>query len=397
MKREIKISLEKDGKFYCFDDFSKEELRKSFIGKSLKTYFELEKEEVLYLMEIRNAYLFEKNKIINIKEFLERFSDERFLEKYLTYRDWKIRGLFITYPNRIQLKNFEKSVTKNYPSQDIDLSNYKSMKIYYDLKNHIGFFFDNRSIELFEKYWFGQYGVYKNIDKGKMHVLDNFEVAYLCHKGFEIFDINSNEKLTLEKIIENEKSYTYNFEDMFLVYKEWRDNGYIVKSGLKFGTHFRIYFPGASPLRKGIEWIHSKHVIHVFPKNIEMQTSELARAIRVAHSVRKTFIMAIPGMKKEDYMKEKTPIDFIVYHRNEKNEVENPISSNPSYIVICLQEDEKISGKFLASALDLADSIGLRLLIAIVDRESSVTYYVANRIELPNSETKYYEIEWFNP
>ncbi|MEM4620996.1 MAG: hypothetical protein QW607_12390, partial [Desulfurococcaceae archaeon] len=136
---------------------------------------------------------------------------------------------------------------------------------------------------------------------------------------------------------------------------------------------------------------------HVFPKNIEMQTSELARAIRVAHSVRKTFIMAIPGMKKEDYMKEKTPIDFIVYHRNEKNEVENPISSNPSYIVICLQEDEKISGKFLASALDLADSIGLRLLIAIVDRESSVTYYVANRIELPNSETKYYEIEWFNP
>ncbi|MEM0325291.1 MAG: hypothetical protein QXW35_05285, partial [Candidatus Aenigmatarchaeota archaeon] len=197
MKREIKISLEKDGKFYCFDDFSKEELRKSFIGKSLKTYFELEKEEVLYLMEIRNAYLFEKNKIINIKEFLERFSDERFLEKYLTYRDWKIRGLFITYPNRIQLKNFEKGVTKKYPSQDIDLSNYKSMKIYYDLKNHIGFFFDNRLIELFEKYWFGQYGVYKNIDKGKMHVLDNFEVAYLCHKGFEIFDINSNEKLTL--------------------------------------------------------------------------------------------------------------------------------------------------------------------------------------------------------
>lgn len=396
IEKKIILNLEKDGNIYCFDDFSKEELKKSFIGKFERKFLKLEKEEALYLMEIRNAMLFENNRIVTINEFLKRFSKDRFLERYLTYRDWKLRGLYITFFDRIEKKNFGKSVTKNYPSENFKIDVNEKIRIFYDKKNHIGFF-EGNSLSLFEKYWFGQYGVYKNIDKGKIHILDNFEVAYLCYKGFEIIDIENNEKLSLEKIIENEKNFTKNFESMFLVYKDWRDRGYIVKTGLKFGTHFRIYFPGASPLRKGKEWIHSQHVIHVFPKDVEMQTSELARAIRVAHGVRKTFIMAIPGMKKEDYMKELTPIDFVVWHRNEKNEVENPFNNDPSYIVISLQEDEMISGKFLASALDLADSLGLRLLLAIVDRESSITYYVANRIEFPDSEVKYYEIEWFNP
>ncbi|MEM0243274.1 MAG: tRNA-intron lyase [Candidatus Aenigmatarchaeota archaeon] len=397
MNRSIEIYVEKDGNFYCYDDFSKEELRKSFIGKFEKNYVKLEKEEALFLLEIRNAKVYEANRIVSASDFLRRFSEARFIERYLAYRDWKIRGLFITYLDRINIKNFGKSPIKKYPSQPLVFSENEKLKIFYDLENHIGFFFDSNSILLFEKYWFGQYGVYKNIEKGKTHLLDCFEVAYLCYKGFDVFEIKSNKKISFNEILENEKKYNDSFEDLFLVYKEWRDSGYIVKTGFKFGTHFRIYFPGASPLRQGKEWIHSKHVIHVFPKNMEILTSELARAIRVAHGVKKTFIMAIPGMKSEDYMKENTPIDFVVYHRNEKNEVENPYNSNPSYILICLQEDEKISGKFLASALDLADSLGLRLLIAIVDRESSVTYYVANKIELGNSNTRYYEIEWFNP
>ena len=107
--------------------------------------------------------------------------------------------------------------------------------------------------------------------------------------------------------------------------------------------------------------------------------------------------MAIPGMEEKDYMKEKTPVNFIAWHRDEKNNVEKPNEKNPSFILITLEEDEELSGKMLASALDRADEVGLRLLIAISDRETSVTYYVANRIELPGSKNRYYEIEWFNP
>jgi hypothetical protein len=36
-------------------------------------------------------------------------------------------------------------------------------------------------------------------------------------------------------------------------------------------------------------------------------------------------------------------------------------------------------------------------MLAIADRESSVTYYHVKRLELPGSEYEYYEIEWAQP
>jgi len=41
--------------------------------------------------------------------------------------------------------------------------------------------------------------------------------------------------------------------------------------------------------------------------------------------------------------------------------------------------------------------IGLELLLAICDRETSVTYYQVKRIEVPGSKYEYYEIEWVQP
>jgi hypothetical protein len=37
------------------------------------------------------------------------------------------------------------------------------------------------------------------------------------------------------------------------------------------------------------------------------------------------------------------------------------------------------------------------MLMAIADRESSVTYYTIKRISLPKSEYEYFEIEWEQP
>ncbi|OYT42595.1 MAG: tRNA-intron lyase [Candidatus Aenigmarchaeota archaeon ex4484_224] len=242
----------------------------------------------------------------------------------------------------------------------------------------------------------GQWSIYKGKDeREKILKIDMIESLYLAKLGFKFFDKNGKE-LKFEKMVRIVKRKIPEVEDLLDVYEDWREKGYILKTGFKFGAHFRIYFPGASPYKKGKEWIHSKHVLHVFPKNVKMRMSEWARAVRVAHSVRKTFIMGIPKMKKEDYLHEKAPINFFAYHRK-GNEIEKPNNASPSFLVMALSEDEELSGKVLASALDRADELGLRLLLAISDRESSVTYYLAKRIELPNSRNKYYEIEWFNP
>ena len=184
---------------------------------------------------------------------------------------------------------------------------------------------------------------------------------------------------------------------MYSVYEDWRSRGYVVKTGFKFGTHFRIYFPGASPVRSEDEWMHSKHVIHVFPRKHRQIISEWARAIRVAHSVKKTFILAIPGKKLSAARKAKPRLlDFLLYHRKGAG-IETPKDGTPRYLMYSLTEDEYIGGTELAEALSECDKSGLEMMMAISDRESSVTFYVIKAVELPGSEYDYFEIEWVQP
>ena len=389
------LEINVDGKnFFVSSEEFISELKKSFIGNfKLGTLF-LDLIEVIYLCEIRNAIVREKTKILNIENLFEKFYSKNLLRKYYVYRDWKNRGLFLTFLERIKKENYGKSPIKKYPSFEFKIpEEYKKIKFYFLEDEISSISFDPKAKELFENFWFGQYGIYKNYEKGKFLFLDYIETLYLAKNGFKFFDF-SNRQLSYEDL---EKAIKKKFEiaDYLLeVYEDWRNNGYVVKTGYKFGTHFRLYFPGASPTKKGKEWQHSKHAIHVFPQEVKMPMNQWARAIRVAHSVRKTFITAIPKARKEEI---ETQIDYVAYHRKENNEVEKPNIDKPSFLITSLWEDEELSGSYLANALKIADELGLRLLIAIVDKESSITYYVANKIELPNSKCTYYEIEWINP
>ncbi len=71
-------------------------------------------------------------------------------------------------------------------------------------------------------------------------------------------------------------------EEIYEVYRDLRDRGLIVKSGFKYGTHFRVY-------ERSIEE-HSRYLVHVVPRREEMQ--RVSRAVRVAHGVRKELLLA---------------------------------------------------------------------------------------------------------
>ena len=367
------------------------ELLESFIGEPKNNKIYLHPIEIYYLANIRKAKIYEGNKEVPLSQVFQRFYSNYFFVKYNVYRDWKDRGLFITFPERAKMRNYGRSPIKKYPSKKFSFK--IKFPIFFIKEECYSLAFGIEARKFFEDNWFGQWGVYKNVERGNMLTLDAIETLYLAKKGAEVRDLLTNENLSFEDILKEVEQRIPYASRMLEVYEDWRDKSFILKTGFKFGTHFRIYFPGAKPVGVNKEWQHSKHVIHVFPKEVSMPMSEWSRAIRVAHSVRKTFIMAIPGMKKEDYLKEKTPIDFVAWHRKE----EKPEIDDPSFLILSLNEDESLSGRMLASALDRADELGLRLLIAINDRETSVTYYLANRIELHDSEHKYYEIEWFTP
>jgi len=74
----------------------------------------------------------------------------------------------------------------------------------------------------------------------------------------------------------------------YSVYADLRSRGYVIKTGLKFGAHFRVYERGEKPGEA-----HSKFLVQAVPEGIKLTPTELARAVRLAHSVRKKILWAI--------------------------------------------------------------------------------------------------------
>ncbi len=71
------------------------------------------------------------------------------------------------------------------------------------------------------------------------------------------------------------------------VYKDLRERGYIVKTGFKFGAHFRVYERGENIKE------HSRYLVHAVKENAVIAFPELSRAVRLAQGVKKTMIFAV--------------------------------------------------------------------------------------------------------
>lgn len=376
-----------------------EKLAGDFFGDREKGEITLLPEEAMYLMLFRNAAVKDaEGNDMSFNELTRHFikKEPRLFIRYNAYRDWRDRGLVIRrFRLNIQGKHSKKTY-KKYPAQKFEAEKIEAKTYWYP--DSLFSVLDNEEAgrQIFEKYWLGQYGVYKQ-ERGQQSKLDFFETIFLAkHLGVEIINNETGKRMTYQNIMKEVIGKREYAKQLYDVYEDWRLKAYVVKTGFKFGSHFRIYFPGASPV-KGEEWIHSRHVLHVFPKEQKLLISEWSRAVRVAHGVKKTFILGIPELTKEDYID--FPVDFVAYRRKKGDGVwvrETP-KDKPRYMLISVSEDEQIGGVELASLLNQAKEMGLNLLLSITDRETSITYYELKKIILPKSEYEYYEIEWFKP
>jgi len=373
---------------YAVDQSTRDILKASFFGRQEADRLVLLPEEALYLVDVRNAKCTDENENeFSFNDIASEFSsNKKFMARYFTYKDWRDRGIIIKSPDKAGNEKAHQQI-KKYRSEPLKL---KSMDIQ-------GLFFiadittviddKEKGRQLYENYWFGQYGTYKVKEHGQLNKLDIYETLFLMDKG-----VLSVSNFTRKQITDIANKRRPDFQKLYDVYSDWRDKGYVIKTGFKFGTHFRVYFPGAQPVKTDSSWIHSMHVIHVFPRDAKLLISEWARAIRVAHSVRKTFILAIPGKSR----KKTLSIDFALYHRK-NNEIETPDKARPRFGMLSLSEEEYIGGSELSAIINEAKANRQELIIAIADRETAVTYYKVRRIELQGSEYEYYEIDWMQP
>ncbi len=384
----LELEMQSKEKIMPANDSTRDILKRGFYGSDENGELQLSAEEALYLMDARNAICKNGQNEISFNWLASKSGNsKKLMARYFTYKDWRDRGL-IAVPIEAKYRKANKISEKKYPSSSLRLPKKKLHGVFF--KNDLVSVIDENedSRWLYDDFWIGQYGAYKASERGKLNKLDLFETLFLLDSG--ILELDGISKDWLIKYAASRKE---DFSSMYEVYEDWRKKGYVVKTGFKFGTHFRVYFPGAKPMESNSSgWAHSKHVLHVFPKNSKLLISEWARAIRVAHSVRKTFILAVPGKT----MRMKEELDYLLYHRH-GGEADNPETNSPKFAMLSLSEEEYIGGQEFSNAINKAKRMRLDLLLAIADRETAVTYYKVRQISLPSSKQDYFEIDWMQP
>jgi len=143
-------------------------------------------------------------------------------------------------------------------------------------------------------YKMGFYGKFIGYDKVKPDEVDKIstplqlsliEALYLVEKGIlEVYRPDGS-KVSIEELYERGRRYIKNFDKIYQIYRYFRDRGYVVKSGLKFGALFAIYERGP-----GID--HAPMLIHFIDPDRDINALDITRAARLSHSVNKRFVLA---------------------------------------------------------------------------------------------------------
>ena len=111
----------------------------------------------------------------------------------------------------------------------------------------------------------------------------NFEeVLYLKEKGcIEIF---KSEKVVSFEDLKKNKNFDF---EKYLVYRDLKKKGYVVKSALKYGCNFRVYE------KKDFKTSHAKYLVEILNEKSKIVAKEIVAKTRISNSTKKKFLYAI--------------------------------------------------------------------------------------------------------
>jgi tRNA-intron endonuclease len=144
---------------------------------------------------------------------------------------------------------------------------------------------DEESKILHESEFFGKF-------MGEGLQLSLIETAYLLEMDALIVrDARSGRKINISQFAKKAKKIQPDFDLRLKIYKDLKSKGLIVKTGFKYGTHFRVY--KGDPDNE-----HALYLVHSVSQDYLSTWPEISRAVRLAHGVKKELLLG--RMKKEN-------------------------------------------------------------------------------------------------
>lgn len=121
------------------------------------------------------------------------------------------------------------------------------------------------------------------------------ETLYLVEIGvLQVVQPGKKKPLSRKKIIDLFTRIQPDIIDRLQVFQDLKQRKLLVKTGFKFGTHFRVYTQNPNA-------IHAEYLVHVVPSSFTGSWAEISRGIRLAHTVNKEFLFASFSGKNVDY------------------------------------------------------------------------------------------------
>jgi len=325
--------------------------RGSFAEEDFSYYGRL-KGDGLELSLVEAAFLIERDRLelgVSLKEFMKRASGKQpyFDLKYVVYKDLRERGYYVKpsvtdfrlYPRggrpgegaasayvyvlseripvpfadlvqKVKLtQNVRKKMLLAVVDGESDLTFYeaknarmrgKMTPLTVDLSEADATLLDDRVVIWDQQHAVQLYGAgfYGKLVDGKLLQLSLLECAYLMRLGLPVEDGATNKRFTARQFTRKAKALEPEFVMKLDVYMDLRDRGLVVKTGFKFGSHFRAY-EQVSDVRA---IPHSKYLVHALPEDYVVMLPEMSRAVRLAHGVRKRMIFAYGGKNGLEYL-----------------------------------------------------------------------------------------------
>jgi tRNA-intron endonuclease len=126
--------------------------------------------------------------------------------------------------------------------------------------------------------------------------LSLIEAAFLAELGaLKLKDAKTNRSLALTTLRKRARALQPDFDLRLDAFKDMKGKGLVVKTGFKYGSHFRAYEgdPGK---------MHARYLVHAVPKDYTAMWPEVSRAVRLAHGVKKEILLGRVSGREVEYL-----------------------------------------------------------------------------------------------
>jgi len=141
---------------------------------------------------------------------------------------------------------------------------------------------DKNANDIYSQGWFGHFS------KGKNLKLDPFETVLLLERRKIVVIDDNNQSIELEKVVTHFSESEPDFLVHYILYKDLRSRGYVVKKQSLASQYFELYERGATPNK-------AKHLALVIPmvEGVLFEIDDIDQIVSETKKIGKQLIFAV--------------------------------------------------------------------------------------------------------